>query len=296
MQLLDQPNVAMGTDNPRGGVDVHFRLAGGEALQQSTVWTAAGRALRFLRMAPGVVLALPPGENYVKVILGELANLDRSCLAAPFAVRTTRVMQPEVVAGSEGALIALVTLQDGASLTIDDMAAVTFRGEHEAHLAWQRFDEKFAGIIDFFDGKDCHMAAGFHLLDEHGVEIVYVNPWTCGKGVDLSTHNHAHAPSTKAPAFTEVHWVLGAATSESGMYRTSEPGAAERERLPMALGDEHGPFYDRDGQGRPVLRDNGAVQYPWHGWQGGDDDLPGSAYDFVAAFEINPDYIEAVFE
>ena len=77
------------------------------------------------------------------------------------------------------------------------------------------------------------------------------------------------------------------------MYEISEPGAEKRVRHPMQLGDEHGPFYDRNASGRPVFRDNGAVQYPWHGWQGGNDEQSGQSYDFVAAFEINPDYIEA---
>ena len=33
-------------------------------------------------------------------------------------------------------------------------------------------------------------------------------------------------------------------------------------------------------------------QYPWHGWQGGNDDRPGQGYDAVLAFEINPACIE----
>ena len=41
-----------------------------------------------------------------------------------------------------------------------------------------------------------------------------------------------------------------------------------------------------------MLRENGAVMYGWHGWQGGTDGLPDHAYDFVAAFEINPNFAE----
>ena len=40
----------------------------------------------------------------------------------------------------------------------------------------------------------------------------------------------------------------------------------------------------------PKLKANGAVDYPWHGWQAGTDDDSRQAYDFVAAFEINPRY------
>ena len=75
------------------------------------------------------------------------------------------------------------------------------------------------------------------------------------------------------------------------MYETAEPGAAERTRHPLLVGDEHGPYFDLDADGRPERHSNGAVKYPWHGWQGGQDDRPQQAYDYVAAFEINPDYI-----
>ena len=293
MNLLDQPNAPLTIDNPRGGINVHFNLTGDIALQQSPAWIVAGRTLRFIHLAPDQSLSLPPGNHYTKVILGELANVNMSCLTAPFAVRSTRLDVRELVSGGQDALFALMHLADDAPEKITDMSALTFSGPHSDRLVWQRFDEKFAGIIDFFDGKDCFMANGLHVLNEHGVELVYVNPWTCGKGVDLSTHNHAHPPSAMAPAFAEVHWVLAAGTASSGMYETPEPGSPERTRHPMGLGDEHGPFYDRDAEGRPMLRENGAVQYPWHGWQGGEDDQPGQAYDFVVAFEINPDFIEA---
>ena len=66
---------------------------------------------------------------------------------------------------------------------------------------------------------------GFHLLDGDGAEIAYVFFWTAGKGVDLSTHDHGHAPSALAPAFAEVHQVLHNGTGLGGMYRTEAPGA-----------------------------------------------------------------------
>ena len=59
----------------------------------------------------------------------------------------------------------------------------------------------------------------------------------------------------------------------------------------MVRGEEHGPYFEIDpATKRPALHDNGAVKYGWHGWQGGTDDRQGQAYDFIAAFEINPDY------
>ncbi len=293
VQPLHEFNTAVSADNPRGGVNVRFDLHAAEPLQQSPLWVAGGRRLQIFRLAGGESLSLGAGRHFVKVILGRMANIDRSCLAAPFTVRTTGIDVDELVAGEGGVLFMLMSLTDDAPETVTDMAGLMFEGELSDALVWQRFDEKFAGITDYFDGKDCYMANGIHVLDEQENEIVYINPWTCGKGVDLSTHNHAHAPSPMAPAFAEVHWVLAAATHGSGMYRTPEPGALERERFVMGLGDEHGPFYDRDASGRPQLRENGAVRYPWHGWQGGDDGVADSAYDFVAAFEIDPRYVEA---
>ncbi len=293
VQRLDDFNTPVAADNPRGGINVYFDLHTSEPLQQSPVWVTGGRRLQLFRLGANETLTLGGGRHFVKVVIGRIANLERSCLAAPFAVRATGIDVDELVAGEDGALFMLMSLAEDAAEMITDMASLTFEGPLSHALVWQRFDAKFAGITDYFDGKDCYMASGIHVLDEHDDEIVYVNPWTCGKGVDLSTHNHAHAPSPMAPAFAEVHWVLAAATEQSGMYRTPEPGADERERFVMGLGDEHGPFYDRDASGLPVLRENGAVQYPWHGWQGGDDGSADSAYDFVAAFEINPSYMEA---
>jgi len=293
MEMYVQPNTPCSTANPRGGVDVHFDLSSDLPLQQSPTWAAGGRRLTFVRLASGQTLSLPSGTNFIKVILGRLANIDRSCLAPAFAVRSTAVAADEVTAGDDGALFALVNMEAGAPQQIASMKQLEFQGLHNEILVWQTFADRFAGRTDFFDGKDCYMADGIHLLDDAGEEIVYLNPWTCGKGVDLSTHNHGHPPSDMNPAFAEVHWVMAASTDGSGMYQTAEPGAAQRQRYPMKVGDEHGPFYDLDANGRPRRRDNGAVQYPWHGWQGGDDGDAGQRYDFVLAFEINPDMIEA---
>ena len=75
------------------------------------------------------------------------------------------------------------------------------------------------------------------------------------------------------------------------MFETAEPGASERVRHRLMAGDEHGPYFEIDLAGKPIRRENGAVKYPWHGWQGGTNDSDMQAYDYVAAFEINPEYI-----
>ena len=85
---------------------------------------------------------------------------------------------------------------------------IQFNGPAANYLAWQSFADKFGTFTDWFDGQDCYMADGIHILNQSGAEIVYVNFWACGKGVDLSTHNHANDPSPLAPAFAEVHWVI----------------------------------------------------------------------------------------
>ena len=79
------------------------------------------------------------------------------------------------------------------------------------------------------------------------------------------------------------------------MYECHTQDAVERTRLILGAGEEHGPFFRFDPDtGRPLRRDNGAVDYPWHGWQGGEDDEPGEAYDLVTAFELNPEYTQAL--
>ncbi len=119
--------------------------------------------------------------------------------------------------------------------------------------------------------------------------------WAAGKGVDLSTHDHGRAPGPTSPAFAEVHWVLHNGTGSGGMYVTAEPGAPTRDRYPVPPGHEHGPFFAFDPDtGTPRLRANGAVDYPWHGWEAGSDDGDEQAYDVVAAFEITVPYARVV--
>ena len=288
MQTI-QPDV----NSDRGGLNLRFDLQAGEGVQSSPVWMTAGRRMQFYRLLPGQSLRLPAGRNFIKVICGGLEPVTHTCLAPPFAIRSTAIDTESIAAGTKPCLLALMNLPFSAPDRVVDLDEVQFEGALSEHLSWQSFDDKYGAFLDAFAGLDCHMASGFHLLDENGEERVYLNPWICGKGVDLTTHNHAGDPSPQVPAFAEVHWVLAAGTTICGMYSTAEPEAIERTLFPMGLGDEHGPFYDLDDKGLPVMRPNGAVKYPWHGWQGGTDDAPGQTYDYVWAFEINPAFIEA---
>ena len=174
---------------------------------------------------------------------------------------------------------------------VDDIGALRFAGPFAEALAWQTFEARYTQATPYFDGLDAHLAPGFHLLDDGGAEIAYLFVWAAGKGVDLSTHNHGRAPGPTSPAFAEVHLVLQNGTGTGGMYVTSEPEAPTRVRYPMQQGEEHGPFFEFDPTtGSPRHQPNGAVAYPWHGWEAGTDGLAGQAYDVVAAFEITARY------
>ena len=230
-----------------------------------------------------------------------LVNTQRGGLDIPMGTgdnNATVVSETWTVAGWR---IQFIRLCSGQSLVIDahgtpylkvitgELVDPGFTGPHLDVFVWQNFHALFGHLTNLFEGVDAYMVPGFHLLDSNGAEIVYVHFWTAGKGVDLSTHNHGNDPSPKAPAFAEVHWVFCNGTGNGGMYECEAPGAQTRSRHPMQRGEEHGPFFFIDAATQmPRLKSNGAVDYPWHGWQAGSDDAVGQAYDFVAAFEINP--------
>lgn len=278
----------------RAGVDLHLYDEPGPVV--SDRWTMGGWTMRFVRLDAGQRHDLPAGEGvaYVKVITGRLVEPARVAYVAPKTVADTRVDGDHITAGPEGALVMLVVRTPTAPETFTSMSQLTLEGPLAEHLAWSSFEQRFAGILTAFDGLDAHLTSGFHLLDAAGDEIAYVYVWTAGKGVDMSTHNHGHKPGRRNPAFAEVHWVLANGTGAGGMYETPEPGAAERTRLAVPTGYEHGPYFEFDDDGLPVLRENGAVTYPWHSWQGGDDGEPGQAYDVVIPFEITVPYARIV--
>jgi hypothetical protein len=259
----------------------------------SPVWTMGGWRLQFVRLAPHERVELDQGNGdvFVKVVVGTLASPQRAAYPAVGEVRSTRLAGDSVTASDAGALIAVFQQTPAVPEALGSVAQLRVEGPLAECFGWQSFEARFGKVTSFFDGADAHLVPGFHLLDDQGAEIAYVYFWTAGKGVDLSTHNHGHTPSEQAPAFAEVHQVLHNGTGKGGMYQTPAPGAAERSRLPMQRGEEHGPFFLLDKTtGRPKLRDNGAVEYPWHGWQAGQDAVPGQNYDLVCAYEITTPY------
>ncbi|MBM4383623.1 MAG: hypothetical protein FJ091_09680 [Deltaproteobacteria bacterium] len=278
---------------PRVGIDLAFGKPGAAPVV-SDEWRVAGWRLRFARLGANQSLAFSAesaARTYVKVITGSLVEPSAQPFPPAREVRSTLCSREAIRAGGEGAWVALFVETAAVAANVRAMSDLTFAGPHAAQLAWQSFAERFRGITPYFDGADAHIARGFHLLDEAGAHVAYVMFWTAGKGVDLSTHDHGNAPSAAVPTFAEVHWVLNNGTGAGGMYTTSAPGAKDRERVAMARGTEHGAFFRTRADGTPQLRANGAVDYPWHGWQAGSDGGPGQAYDFVCAFEINPDFV-----
>ncbi len=275
---------------------VTLKMGPGSASRISPTWTMAGWRLQFVRLISGDSLLLDQsaGAVFVKVIEGALASPHRRTYPAVGDVVTTRLAQPVISAGSEGALLSVYTRTPAAPPAVQQMNQLVVNGPMAEAFAWQSFEQRYNAYTPFFNGTDAHLVPGFHLLDNDGAEIAYVFFWTAGKGVDLSTHNHGNTPNPDAPAFAEVHQVLYNGTGTGGMYSTPEPGAAERHRLPMFVGEEHGPFFVITGNGTAKLRENGAVEYPWHGWQAGQDGLPGQAYDLVCAYEITAPYAKVV--
>ena len=286
-------NVEVGKDNPRGGVELLFDLGEFNKIQVSDSWRVAGWRIRYVFLPPHQALELEDETHYLKVILGELSNLGRGCFAEDYTVRTTRLDNSSLLAGPQGLLFALLTETPDLEPNIHDMSECVFSGPMAEKLGWKSFKERFGAWTSYFDQLDNHMADGFHLMDADKNEITYVNFWTCGKNSDVSTHNHAQEPSVESPAFAEVHLVLNNASKFSGMYEIRDPedDPSDRKMHFMKRGDEHGPFFEH-GRGKPILHHNGAVKYPWHGWQNGSDDADEPTYDLVAAFEINPAYAD----
>ncbi len=288
------PNAEVTRNTERGNLNIHF--ADPATLKSAIVtdeWTFGGRKMGFAQIPANGSLELDQnaGDIFVKVVTGALTSPKRLPFCEPRGVLDTRVTEKSVQAGAEGAILAVLTQTSAAPGRVTSMDQLAFAGPQADALQWRTFEEQFGQFMDYFNGLDCYIGPGFHLLDHTGDEITYVNIWTAGKGVDMSTHNHGQDPSPQFPAFAEIHWTVANGTGQGGMYETAEPGAAERTRLPVKTGEEHGPFFVFDpASGAPKLLDNGAVAYPWHGWQAGTDDSPEQSYDIVAAFETAPKY------
>lgn len=270
----------------RGNINVLFETP--ESLETSPEWRLGNRIIQFAWIPPEAEMPLPyPAlRTLVKVIDGYLVQPDRYAFCEPRGMQNTLVEHERVRAGQKGAFVTVLT--EPETNLVRSMDELTFSGPLAEALQWRTFEEQFNQVTDAFNGVDAFVGPGFHLLCDTGEETCFLNIWTAGKGVDLTTHNHAHNPSPLSPAFAETHLVISNGTGSGGMYECAEPGA-EKTRYPLPDGFEHGPFFDIDPvSGLPIMRENGAVSYPWHGWQAGTDDDPAQAYDLVFAFETLP--------
>jgi hypothetical protein len=282
-------NARVEPNDLRGGINITIDF---EGTCVSPVWRLGGFHIQFVGLAAGraINVDLHNGPVYLKVVVGEVNSGPRKAFPASGQVMSTKLKEPRVIAQRD-ALLCVITDTAEAVDEITDMAQLTFSGPLAERITWQSFEEKFGSFTDVFDGLHAHMLPGLHVLDAAGAEITNLLLWTTGKGADASTHNHGQTPTPGSPAFAEIHLVLRNGTGAGGMYLCDAPDSAERETMPVQVGEEHGPFfYVDDSSGAPRLRENGAVDYPWHGWQGGSDGIEGEAYDLVAAFEISPAY------
>ena len=288
------PNAALSANTERGNLNIQFADASTlTSALVSDAWDMGGRRIQFVQLGPNGTLGLDQdaGQVFVKVVTGSLATPARTPFCEPHGLLDTTVTETDVTAGPEGALLAIITQLNGAPESITSMDQLAFTGPMADALQWRTFHDHFKQFIDVFEGDDAYIGPGFHLLDENGDEITYVNIWTAGKGVNLSTHNHGNPPNPFAPAFAEIHLTICNGTGKGGMFLADEPGAPLRDRLPVPTGYEHGPFFIfEEGSGAPVLLENGAVSYPWHGWEAGTDEEAGQTYDVVAAFETAPQF------
>jgi len=288
------PNAKVEPNKERGNLNIHF--ADPKTLTEpivSDVWEMGGRQIQFVQLGANGTLGLDQnqGRIYIKVVTGALASPNRLPFCAPRGIQDTEVKEAEIKAGAEGALLTVLTVPASAPESINKMEQLKFSGPQSDALQWRTFEQQFGQFMDYFNGMDAYIGPGFHLLDEKGDEITYVNIWTAGKGVDLSTHNHGHDPSPQGPAFAEIHWTICNGTGKGGMYECEAPGAEPRTRYVVNAGEEHGPFFNFDAKtGEPNLRENGAVDYPWHGWEAGTNDASEQSYDVIAAFETAPHY------
>lgn len=110
------------------------------------------------------------------------------------------------------------------------------------------------------------------------------------KGVSAGVHDHDDK------IFLEVHLCLSEGTGNGGMWRVKPGVTVDPENpndvdpkdfitLPLAAGEQHGGMWERDTYNKPIYRENGTPDYPWHKWQGGDT---ADSIDVWTAFEFNP--------
>jgi hypothetical protein len=276
------------SESEHGGITIQFNNSNEYSISASPLWSMAGWQMSFVQLAANTKLQLDhsKGKNYVKVITGQLSNINRDAFAQPKTVRNTIVDADYVQTGSKVAIIAIMIKTPQTPESINSMEQMSVRGPKAELLSWKRCDEYEWGK-EIFKNVEFYNLRGFQIKNAQGKEVCYVQFWTAGKGVKGTDHNHSKSPSESIPAFCEIHFGMFNGTGQGGMVDSEVT-------LPILEGDEHGPFWKINSTtGEPVLRDNGAVYYDIHRWQAGQDKKQSQAFDVWAAFEISPS--EAIF-
>lgn len=110
------------------------------------------------------------------------------------------------------------------------------------------------------------------------------------KDVNCGVHNHDDK------VFLEVHLCLSEGTGNGGMWRVKPGVVVDPDHpndvppkdfitLSLANGEQHGGMWERDTYDKPIYREDGTPNYPWHKWQAGNR---GHSLDIWTAFEFNP--------
>ncbi len=260
----------------------------------SPLWEMAGFTLQYLQMAPGAELLLDHTQGIVmiKVMTGELKNLQRGPFAEPLTARTTRVSDPKVVAGENGAMISIVTQTSRAPLKLQKMEQAAVSGPMSDRLVWKRVDALYEwGKTDFAEVPFYNLAA-FQIYAPNGSKVANIQFWTAGLGVNCGNHDHS---DNHTDPFCEIHQTFLNGTDAGGMVYLDD---AEPEVLqPLPSGFEHGPHWHFDPEtGSALQRADHSVVYPSHRWQAGgdrikaidgrEDDHALQSYDLWAAYEL----------
>ncbi|QRW09078.1 hypothetical protein RhiLY_08077 [Ceratobasidium sp. AG-Ba] len=137
---------------------------------------------------------------------------------------------------------------------------------------------------------------GYHILydDDSLTNFCHIQAWTLA-----AFHNH----DTKS--FCEIHACISNGTGRGGMWWAKnedgdqhlgsnptemDPSKLEQYADSVIVDDmeEHGPLWRMNDDGRPSLRPNDTVDYPYHAWLAGrrEADSPSQAFDVWLAFEF----------
>ncbi|KAG8792278.1 hypothetical protein FRC12_006597 [Ceratobasidium sp. 428] len=146
---------------------------------------------------------------------------------------------------------------------------------------------------------------GYHILynDDSFDRLCHIQAWTLVNGQTAGFHNHEDR------SFCEIHACLSngnhpdksgarlggmrwAKDEEADKFLKKNPNERDpaildqhTHRLPVDDMEEHGPLWHIDANGRPKLRETGAVYYPQHAWLAGPKQDEEN-YDVWLAFEF----------